>query len=332
MEYTNLGRTGLKVSRFCLGTLDFGRRLGEADAINVVKKAISEGVNFVDTANLYGKVDFFDPHDMSGIGRSEEITGKAIKEARHSVVLATKLHARVGPGINDEGLSRRHIMMSIEDSLRRLQTDFIDIYYAHSPDYSTPMDETLRAMDDLVHQGKVRYIAVSNFHAWQLCKSLWLSERYNLVRADCIQIPYNLIARSAETELLPLCASEGVGVTVWAPLAGGMLSGTYDRYNADSPPPEGVKTYPGLWTAANFEAVTRLKEIADGHGCSLAQFALAWILSNPTVTSVVCGIESIGQLNENLKAMESRLSEDELTACDEVWRKLSPPPNMFYGR
>lgn len=332
MEYTNLGRAGIKVSRFCLGTLDFGRRVDEAGAISIVRKAISEGVNFIDTADLYGKEDFFNPNDMSGIGRSEEITGKAIKGMRQSVVLATKLHAKVGPGINDEGLSRRHIMMSIEESLRRLQTDFVDIYYAHSPDYSTPMDETLRAFDDLVHQGKVRYIAVSNFHAWQLCKSLWLSERYNLVRPDCIQIPYNLIARSAETELLPLCASEGVGVTVWAPLAGGMLSGTYDRYNPDSPPPEGVKTYPGMWTAANFEAVARLKEIAEGHGHSLARFALAWILNNPVVTSVVCGIESVEQLNENLKAVEIRLSEDELAACDEVWRKLSPPPNMFYGR
>ena len=332
MEYTNLGKTGLKVSRFCLGTLDFGRRLDEARAIDVVKSAISEGVNFIDTANLYGKEDFFNPHDMAGIGRSEEITGKAIKGNRHSIVLATKLHAKVGPGINDGGLSRRHIMMAIDDSLRRLQTDFVDIYYAHSPDYDTPMEETVRAMDDLVRQGKVRYVAVSNYHAWQLCKTLWISDRYNLARADCIQIPYNLIARSPESEMLPLCASENVGVTVWAPLAGGMLSGTYDRYNPDQPPPEGVKTYPGLWTAANFEAITRLKEIAGGHGHGLAHFALAWILNNPSVTSVVCGVESVEQLNENLGAIEIRLSEAELSACDEVWRELSPAPNMFYGR
>ena len=161
---------------------------------------------------------------------------------------------------------------------------------------------------------------------------MWLSDRCNLARPDCIQIPYNLIARSAEAELLPLCASEGVGVTVWAPLAGGMLSGTYDRYSPDSPPPEGVKTYPGMWTAANFEAIARLKEIAEGHGHGLARFALAWILSNPAVTSVVCGIESGEQLQENLEAVEVRLSADELAGCDEVWRKLSPPPNMFYGR
>jgi aryl-alcohol dehydrogenase-like predicted oxidoreductase len=332
MEYTNLGRTGLKVSRFCLGTLDFGRRVDESRAISIVKNAIDEGVNFIDTANLYGKEDFFNPNDMAGVGRAEEITGKAIKGGRHSVVLATKVHAKVGLGVNDGGLSRRHIMMAIEDSLRRLQTDFVDIYYAHSPDYETPMEETVRAMDDLVRQGKVRYVAVSNYHAWQLCKTLWLSDQDNLARAACIQIPYNLIARSAETELLPLCASEGVGVTVWAPLAGGMLSGTYDSYDPSRPPPEGVKTYPGMWTEANFGAITRLKEIAGARGMSLARFALAWILNNPVITSVVCGVESVEQLKENLGAIEVRLSEDELTACDEVWRKLCPPPNMFYGR
>ena len=332
MEYTNLGRTGIKVSRICLGTLDFGRRLDEALAIELVKSAVAGGVNFIDTANLYGKENFFDPDDMSGIGRAEEITGKALKRDRHSVILATKLHAKVGPGINDSGLSRRHIMMSIEDSLRRLQTDFIDVYYAHAPDYGTPMEETLRAMDDLVHQGKVRYTAVSNYHAWQLCKALWLSDRNNLERPECIQIPYNLIARSPETELLPLCASEGVGVTVWAPLAGGMLSGNYEKYDPAKPLPEGVKTYPGLWTSANFEAVSQLKEIAQGYGYSLARFAIAWILSNKTITSVVCGVDSIEQLKENLEAIEIKLSEDERAACNKVWQKLSPAPNMFYGR
>ncbi len=332
MEYTNLGRAGIKVSKICLGTLDFGTRLDEARAIDLVKHAIAGGVNFIDTANLYGKKNFFDPIDMSGVGRAEEITGKALKGDRHSVILATKLFVKVGPGVNDGGLSRRHIMMSIEDSLRRLQTDFVDVYYTHAPDYSTPMEETLRAMDDLVRQGKVRYTAVSNYHAWQLVKALWLSDRYNLVRPECIQIPYNLIARSPETELLPLCASEGVGVTVWAPLAGGMLSGNYDKYDPAKPLPEGVKSYPDMWTPANHAAITRLKEIAQEYGHSLARFALAWLLNNKTVTSVVCGVDSVEQLNENLKAVEIKLSEDECSACDEVWQKLSPPPNMFYGR
>jgi aryl-alcohol dehydrogenase-like predicted oxidoreductase len=332
MEYTNLGRAGIKVSKVCLGTLDFGTRLDEARAIDLVKHAIAAGVNFIDTANLYGKVNFFDAIDLSGVGRAEEITGKALKGDRHSVILATKLFVKVGPDINDGGLSRRHIMMAIEDSLRRLQTDFVDVYYTHAPDYSTPMEETLRAMDDLVHQGKVRYTAVSNYHAWQLCKALWLSDRYNLVRPECIQIPYNLIARSPETELLPLCASEGVGVTVWAPLAGGMLSGNYDKYDPARPLPKGVKSYPDMWTPANHAAITRLKKIAEESGRSLARFALAWLLNNKTITSVVCGVDSVEQLNENLKAVDIELSEDELSACDEVWRQLSPPPNMFYGR
>jgi len=332
MEYVNLGSTGIKVSKLCIGTLEFGRRTDETLSIELVTSGVASGVNFIDTANLYGKMNFFDQTDMSGVGRAEEITGKALKGIRNSVILATKLHAKVGLGINDGGLSRRHIMMSIEDSLRRLQTDFIDVYYAHSPDYETPMEETLRAMDDLVHQGKVRYIATSNYHAWQLCKALWISDRYNLARYECIQIPYNLIARSAETELLPLCASEGIGVTVWAPLAGGLLSGKYSKYDPTQPLPEGVKTYPGLWTPANFKAANQLKEIAEGYGYSLAQFALAWILSNKTVTSVVGGVSSLKQLNENLKATEIKLSEDECAACDKVWQELSPPPSMFYGR
>ena len=194
MQYRRMGRTGLNVSAICLGTMTFGNQVAEAEAINIIESALSTGVNFLDTADVYAE------------GRAEEIIGKALKNKRQSVVLATKVANRTGPGPNDVGLSRQHIMKAIEDSLRRLETDYIDLYYVHLPDYNTPIEETLRALDDLVHQGKVRYIACSNFRAWQLCKALWVSDVHNLARFDCIQPSYNLITRDIEYELLtPLC-------------------------------------------------------------------------------------------------------------------------------
>jgi len=326
MQYRKLGRTGLKVSAICLGTMTYGNQVGETEAINIIERALNAGVNFFDTADAYAE------------GRSEEIVGKALKEKRYSVVLATKVANRTGPGANDIGLSRKHIMKGIEDSLRRLETDYIDLYYVHLPDYDTPIEETLRALDDLVHQGKVRYIACSNFHAWQLCKALWVSDLHNLARLDCIQSPYNLLTRDVEYELLPLCASEGVGVCVYNPLAGGLLTGKHDPNKL---PVEGTRFtlerlgstyYERYWSATNFEAVARLRQIAIEYGRSLPQFALAWTLSNETITSAICGATSLKQLEENLGATEVKLSEEELAACDEVWQKLSPRPKLFYGR
>jgi 1-deoxyxylulose-5-phosphate synthase len=328
MQYKKMGRTGLKVSSFALGCLDFGNRVNESTAIEIVSSALSAGINFIDTADIYGKERF----DIPERGKSEGIVGKALKGRRQSVVLATKLEAMTGPGTNDRGLSRKHIMQGVEESLERLQTDYIDIYYAHSPDYTTPIDETLRAFDDLVHQGKVLYIGMSNYYAWQLCKALWLTDKYNLTRVDCIQTSYNLIARDVELEMLPLCVSEGVGVNVWAPLAGGMLTGKYLQFDPDKPPPKGARAYPNTWKADNFEAISGLKQIADNHGRSLVQFSLAWLLNNPAVTSIVCGATSVKQLEENLGASEIRLSPEELSACDRVWQKLRPKPSMFYAR
>jgi aryl-alcohol dehydrogenase-like predicted oxidoreductase len=313
------------VSELCLGTMTFGQQVDEAEAQNIIKSALEAGVNFIDTADQY--VD----------GRTEEIVGRALKGERDSVVLATKVGAwRSGPGINDIGLSRKHIMKEVEASLRRLGTDYIDLYYAHRPDYNTPIDETLRALDDLVHQGKVRYIACSNFRAWQLCQALWVSDRHNLARFECIQTPYNLITRDIEYELLPLCSSQEVGVTVYNPLAGGLLTGKHDP---NKPPAEGRFTVERLgpmyteryWSAANFEAVAKLKEVASAHGRKLAQFALAWILNSKAITSIVLGVSSLKQLEENLQATEIALTEEELSACDKVWQELSPP-RFLYGR
>jgi len=313
------------VSEICLGTMTFGNQIDEAESIKLIKSAMAAGVNFIDTADMY--VD----------GRTEEIVGKGLKGERHSVVLATKVGVwRSGPSVNDVGLSRKHIMQGIEDSLRRLGTDYIDLYYAHAPDLATPIEETLRAMDDLIRQGKARYIGCSNFLAWELCKALWVSDRYHLARFECVQPPYNLIIRDMESELLPLCASEEVGICVFNPLAAGLLTGKHDP---TKPPAKGTrfsnerqgKVYSDrYWLASNFEAVARFKEITQKHGRSMAQFALAWILNNETITSVICGTNSIKQLEENLGAVEVKLTEEELTACNEVWHQLSPP-RFFYG-
>ncbi len=325
MRYRKVGRTGLKVSAICLGTMTYGNQVGEIEAIKIIASALAAGVNFFDIADVYTA------------GRSEEIVGKALKRERHSVVLATKVAQRTGPGANDIGLSRKHIMKGIEDSLHRLETDYIDLYYVHQPDYDTPIEETLRTLDDLVHQGKVRYIACSNFHAWQLCKALWVSDLHNLAPFDCIQSPYNLLTRDIEYELLPLCASEGVGVCVYNPLAGGLLTGKYDPNKS---PAEGTRFaheryeagyHKRYWSAANFEAVARLMQIAKEHGRTLTQFALAWVLSNETITSAICGATSLKQLEENLGATEVKLSEEELTGCDEVWQQLRPL-RFLYGR
>ena len=318
MQYKKLGRTGLKVSTICLGAMNYGDPVSETDSINIMKSAFAAGVNFVDTADMYAK------------GRPEEIVGKAIKEDRHSLVIATKVGAPVGPGPNDAGLSRKHIMQAIEDSLRRLQTDYIDLYYAHTADFYTPLEETLRTMDDLIHQGKVRYIGCSNFSAWMLAKALRISELHSLARFDCIEPPYNLLTRDIEMELLPLCDSEGIGVCVYNPLAGEMLTG---RHQFGKPPAEGRFTHKFLgpvyleryWSEINFQAVEKLGQIAKEHGCSLTQFALAWILSNETITSALSGTTALEQLEENLAAAEIKLSPEELQACDEVWQMFRPP-------
>jgi aryl-alcohol dehydrogenase-like predicted oxidoreductase len=302
--------------------MTYGRQVGEKEAIHIIENAVGAGVNFLDTADAYGQ------------GKSEEVVGKALKKERQSVVLATKVAHRTGPGINDRGLSRAHIMKGIEDSLRRLGTDYIDLYYVHMPDRDTPIEETLRALDDLVRQGKVRYVACSNFHAWRLCKALWVSDLRNWVRFDCIQSPYNLITRDIEYELLPLCASEGVGVCVYNPLAAGLLTGKHDP---SKPPAEGTRFalergyYQRYWSDTNFNAVAGLGQIAKEHGRSMSQFALAWILNNTTITSAICSATSLKQLEENLGSTEVKLSDEELAGCDDVWRQLRPN-RFFYGR
>jgi 1-deoxyxylulose-5-phosphate synthase len=324
MQYKKLGRTGLKVSQICLGTMNYGDPVSETEAINIIKSGLAAGVNFLDTADRYVG------------GKSEEIVGKALKGERHSVIIATKMGGPTGSGPNGRGLSREHIMYAIEGSLKRLQTDYIDLYYAHMPDYDTPMEETLRAMDDLVHQGKVRYIGCANHYAWQISHALRLSAVHNLVRFDCVQPQYNLLTRDAELELLPLCDNEGLGVCTYSPLAAEMLT---NKHEFGKPPAEGRFTdhqYGQMslnmyWSEINFKAVDRFRRIAREHGCSLIQFALAWVLNNKTITSVLSGTTEVGQLNENLAATEVELSPAELKACDEVWQEYFRPPRQPYA-
>lgn len=326
MLYRRMGRSGLRLSALTLGTLWFGSRVDEAAARRIIDRALDAGINCVDTADIYGK----DRWDTPVRGPSEEIVGRALKGRRESVVLATKVAALTGPGANDRGLNRKHLRQGIEESLRRLQTDYVDIYYLHEPDYTTPLEESLDTLNDLVRQGKILYIGMSNYYAWQVCKALWHTDKHGLAGIDCIQMVYNLLSRDSELEMTRLCEAEGIGVNVWGALAGGMLSGRFLQYDPAGPPPPGVKPYPSVWTSRYFDAVASLKEIAGER--SLSQLSLAWTLARGFVSSVVCGVSSVEQLDENLGALDLRPGDEEMEACDGVWTTIRPVPAMFYAR
>jgi 1-deoxyxylulose-5-phosphate synthase len=326
MQFRKLGNTGVKISTISIGAMTYSNQLAETEAINLIKSALADGINSIDTAD--------------GYGLSEEFVGKAVKGVRDSVFIATKVGAplSMGPGanINERGLSRKHILRQVETSLKRLQTDYIDLYYCHQPDYDVPIEETLNTLHNLVRQGKVRFIGCSNFYAWQIAKALGVSARYNLPRFECTESPYNLLTRDIEMELIPLCAREGVGMTIYNPLAGEMLTG---RHEFGKPPVEGRLTMQGLgklyydryWSDVNFKAVDRFKELAAGHGCTLPQFALAWLLNCPTVTSVLSGFLNLDQMKENIAAADIKLTPEEIKACDEVWAMFRPA-RYFYAK
>jgi 1-deoxyxylulose-5-phosphate synthase len=325
MEYRKVGRTGLRVSPVCLGTMTFGDQVTETDAISMTHAVLDAGVNFVDTANMYAS------------GRSEEIVGKALKGRRNSVVLATKVGIDLSTRPNECGLSRKNIMQSIEDSLHRLDTDYIDLYYIHRPDYTTPIEETLRAMDDLVRQGKVRYLGCSNLRAFQISKALWTSDVKGLERFDCLQTPYNVLTRDIEYEVLPLCSDEGLGVTVYNPLAGGLLTGKHDPGKPPTPGTrfanerQGQQYTDRYWNQDNFDAVERFRALASAHSRDMAQMALAFVLANPDVTSLIMGATSMRHVEHNLAALDMTLTKDEIDGCDAIWHALRPL-RFFYGR
>lgn len=293
MEYRRLGQCGLKVSEICLGTMTFGHGADLAEARRMVDLAFEAGINFFDTANTYGN------------SQSEVFLGEALKGRRQGAVVATKFFNPVGTGPNDSGMSRYHLMNALEDSLRRLQMDHVDIYYIHHVDVQTPVEEMLRALDDLVHQGKVRYTACSNYQAWRLADALWLSEAKNLARFACYQPQYSLVVRDIEQELIPLCQAKGLGVVVWSPLAGGFLAG---KYRPGQLQVQGTRSaegwaYPQSYFAANAEQTLQvLLELSQQLGKSPAQVALRWVLEQPAITSAIAGARTAAQLRDNLGA------------------------------
>ena len=317
MEYRQLGRSGLRVSVLTMGTMTFGgrgafSRVGTtdvADATRQIDLCLDAGVNLIDTANVY-----------SG-GLSEEIVGQAMKGRRNRALVATKVRMPMGDGPNDAGLSRHHLISECEASLRRLGTDHIDLYQVHEWDGQTPLEETLAALDELVHAGKVRYIGCSNYAGWHLMKALATSERHHLARFVSQQIYYSLQARDAEYELIPIALDQGLGVLVWSPLAGGLMSGKYRR---GQQAPEGSR-HLSDWNEPPvrdedklYDTVEEVVRIAEGHGVSPAQVALAYLLGRPAITSLVVGARTEEQLADNLKAAELTLSAEERARLDEV--------------
>jgi aryl-alcohol dehydrogenase-like predicted oxidoreductase len=315
MQYRKLGRTGLKVSELCLGTMTFRWTSTEEQSYEVLDRAWDAGINFLDTADVYSR---WAPGNPGGV--AEEIIGKWLKsKPRDQIVIATKVRGRMWDGPNGEGLSRQHIMIAVENSLRRLGIDCIDLYQAHSPDWDTPLDETLRAFDDLITSGKVRYIGASNFAAWLLAKSLWISDKNGFARFDSIQPHYHLLNRpEVEPDLAALCLDQGIGMIPYSPLAGGFLTGKYTR---DHTPPEARGAQDGMAryrTEQNFAVIDALHEMGEQQGKTTAQMALGWILTQPFVTSAIIGANTVAQLDELLGAADLRLSEDEMQQLDDL--------------
>jgi len=332
MRYNLLGNTGLAVSELCLGAMTFGTNPGRFGAIAgldqdastaLVKKALDAGINFIDTANVYTT------------GQSEQFVGGAIKAlgiARSDIVVATKAMGAMGKGPNDAGVSRYHLMHQIDASLKRLGTDHVDLYQIHGWDQTTPMEEALRALDDIVRSGRARYIGVSNWAAWQIMKALGISERLGLARFASDQAYYTVAGRELEREIVPMLLSEGVGLMVWSPLAGGFLSGKYTRGNDDRSQGEGRRAafdFPPVEMDRGYDVIDAMKRIADakGNGTTVAQIALAWLLYQPVVSTVIVGAKRADQLADNIGACEVELTAAELAELD----KVSALPREYPG-
>lgn len=315
MEYRKLGRTGLKVSTICLGTMQFGWTAVSATAHQIMSHAVELGCNFFDTADVYSR--WVEGNDG---GVSEQIIGDWLQTGqRHQLVLATKVRGQMGEGPNDQGLSRQHIMQAVEASLRRLKTDYIDLYQVHFPDEETPLDETLSALTDLVRLGKVRYIGCSNYPAWLLAKALWVSDVNRLCRYDSVQPHYNLVHRAEfERELMPLCVDQQVGVIPYSPLAGGFLTGKYGRETTLPNSARARRIMERYMNERCFQVVDKLVEVGVNHGATVGQTAVAWLLANPAVTSAIIGANTMGQLTETMRAAEVKLLAEEKEALDGV--------------
>ncbi|MGY5803831.1 aldo/keto reductase [Rhizobium sp. LEGMi12c] len=336
MRYNQLGNTGLFVSELCLGTMTFGEAnpnnslwgsiadVDQALADKIVEGSLAAGVNFIDTADVYS------------FGNSEKLLGQALKNLgvpRKDVVIATKVYGVMGDKPNDRGASRGHIMDSVQASLDRLQTDHIDLYQIHATDTVTPIDETLRALDDLVSRGLVRYVGVSNWQAWRIAKALGISERRGFARFETVQAYYSIAGRDLEREIVPLMSEEKLGLMVWSPLAGGLLSGKYGpgapgngegrRASFDFPPVDKDRAW---------ACVAAMREVAEKHGSSVATVALAWILAKPFVTSIIIGAKRLDQLDQNLAAVKLKLDADDMAKLDEVSALAPEYPGWMLAR
>ncbi len=321
MKYNQFGRTGLFVSEICLGAMTFGGnpdagfwkaigQLGQAEVDGLVARALAAGVNFFDTADVYS------------FGQSERLLGQSFRNlgvTRKDVIIATKVFGDMGPRPNDKGASRGHIMDSVQASLERLQTDHIDLYQIHGNDSVTPIEETLRALDDLVRQGLVRYVGVSNWAAWKIARALGISEARGYARFETLQAYYSIAGRDLERELVPMLTEEKLGLMVWSPLAGGLLSG---KFGPGAPTPEGARRtafdFPPVDTARAWACVAVMREVASAHGASVAQVALAWLLAKPQVMSIIIGAKSLAQLEDNLAAADLVLTAEDMARLDEV--------------
>ena len=332
MKYNTLGNTGLLVSELCLGTMTFGGKgywtaigqVGQEHVDQLVKRSVDAGINFIDTANVYSE------------GLSEEMTGQAIRNLglkRDELVIATKVRGQMGEGPNQTGLSRGHIFHQVEESLRRLNTDYIDLYQIHGFDPLVPLEETLRALDDIVRSGKVRYIGCSNLAAWHIMKALAYSEHRGLAKFISLQAYYTVAGRDLERELIPLLLDQQVGLMVWSPLAGGLLSGKYKR---DEDGPEGSRRvefdFPPVNKDRAFDILDAMHPMAEKKGITVARLALAWLLHQPAVTTVIIGAKKMEQLEDNLAAVEVTLSEDELQQLDEVSQLPPEYPQWMFER
>jgi aryl-alcohol dehydrogenase-like predicted oxidoreductase len=333
MRYNQLGRTGMFVSELCLGTMTFGGEgemwskigtLQQAAVDEIVGASLAAGINFIDTADVYS------------FGQSETLLGQSLKNLgvkRSDVVIATKVYGAMGQGANDRGASRGHIIDSVHASLARLQTDHIDLYQIHGTDPVTPIDETLRALDDLVTQGLVRYIGVSNWQAWRIMKAIGLSERHGWARFDCLQAYYTIAGRDLEREIVPLLNEEKLGLMVWSPLAGGLLSG---KFGPGSNGPEGARRvsfdFPPVDKDRAWTCVAAMREIAHAHDVSVARVALAWLLAKPYVTSIIIGAKNLEQLGDNIAATTLKLSDQDIATLDKVSALPAEYPSWMLER
>ena len=329
MEHTRLGRTGLQVSRLCLGTMTFGLQRDEPTAVAILDRAAEGGIDFLDTSDAYPLGG-----DLTTRGVTEEILGRWLRGKRDRFIVATKCFAPTGPAPFDAGNSRKHILAAADASLRRLQTDYIDLYQLHGYDPETPIDETLGALDDLVHQGKVRYVGCSNFLTYQLVRAIGRSETLRLARLDSVQPRYNLLFRQIEREMLPFCGEEGVGVIPYNPIAGGLLSGKHSR---TAPPPEGTRFTLGsaakayqdrYWHDREFDTVEVLRQLAQEAGVSLVTLSVAWVLANTAITAPIIGASRPGQLDSSLAAAGFTLDDDlrhKLDECTHQYRMGDDP-------